>query len=75
MKISLRNMPSEVERAIAETSRTEGISLNKATLTPQGSSMKKPTVNDDFDEFLGAWNGVARDETGHSGGNPILRLG
>ena len=32
MTISLRNLPPEVEKAILETSRREGISLNKATL-------------------------------------------
>ena len=32
MTISLRKLPEEVEKAILETSRREGISLNKATL-------------------------------------------
>lgn len=62
MTISLRNLPVEVERAITETSRTEGISLNKATLKLLEISLKKPTVNHDFDEFLGAWNATEAQE-------------
>ena len=62
MTISLRNIPSEVERAITETSRKEGISLNKATLKLLESSLKKPTVNHDFDEFLGVWSAAEAEE-------------
>ena len=55
MTISLRNLPMEVEQAITETSRKEGISLNKATLKLLEISLKKPAVNHDFDEFFGTW--------------------
>ncbi|MGD0776286.1 MAG: hypothetical protein ABSC05_26000 [Candidatus Solibacter sp.] len=55
MTISLRNLPAEVEKAILETSRREGISLNKATLRLLQASLRKPAINSDFDDFIGTW--------------------
>ena len=56
MTISLRNLPPEVQKAIEETSRREGISLNKATIRLLEASLRKPARNNDFDEFLGVWS-------------------
>lgn len=56
MTISLRNLPAEVESAILETSRREGISLNKATIRILEESIHKPGKNHEFDEFLGGWS-------------------
>jgi hypothetical protein len=62
MTISLRNLPPEVEKAILETSHREGISLNKATLRLLQASLRKPTRNSDFDEFIGKWSDAEADE-------------
>jgi hypothetical protein len=62
MTISLRNLPEEVEKAILETSRREGISLNKATLRLLQASLRKPAINTDFDEFFGTWSSEQADE-------------
>jgi hypothetical protein len=62
MTISLRNLPPEVEKAILETSRSEGISLNKATLRLLQASLHKPARNSDFDEFFGTWSKAEADE-------------
>jgi hypothetical protein len=56
MIISLRNLSPELEAAIIEISRREGISLNKATLRLLEASIRRPTVNSDFDDFLGKWS-------------------
>ena len=56
MTISLRNLPPEVQKAIEETSRREGISLNKATIRLLEASLRKPVKNSDFDEFFGVWS-------------------
>jgi hypothetical protein len=56
MTISLRNLSPDVEAAITEISRREGISLNKATLRLLEASLHRPKVNSDFDEFLGTWS-------------------
>jgi hypothetical protein len=61
MTISLRNLPEEVERAILETSRREGISLNKATLRLLEGRLRKPARNSDFEEFSGTWSSVEAD--------------
>jgi len=56
MTITLRNLPEEVEKAILETSKREGISLNKATLRLLQASLRKPAArNTDFDESFGTW--------------------
>jgi len=55
MTISLRNLSPEVESAIIDVSRREGISLNKATLRLLESSLHKSSVNTDFEEFFGSW--------------------
>ena len=62
MTITLRNLPAEVEKAILETSRREGISLNKATLRLLQVSLRKPARNTDFDEFIGTWSSAEADE-------------
>ena len=59
--ISLRNLPPEVEKVILETSRREGISLNKATLRLLEASLRKPAKNSDFEEFFGAWSSEEAD--------------
>ncbi len=56
MTISLRNLPPEIEKAITETSKREGLSLNKATLRVLESSLRRPAMNSDFEEFSGAWS-------------------
>ena len=61
MTITLRNLPPEVEKAILETSRREGISLNKAALRLLEASLRKPAKNSDFDEFYGTWAGTEAD--------------
>jgi len=61
MTISLRNLPKEVEKAILETSRREGISLNKATLRLLGAQLHRPAKNSDFEEFCGTWSSVEAD--------------
>jgi hypothetical protein len=61
MTISLRNLPEEVEKAIVETSRREGISLNKATIRLLEAQLRKPAKNSDFDEFCGSWSSAEAD--------------
>ncbi len=53
--ISLRNLPPEIEAAILQTSKREGISLNRATIRLLEASLARPARNSDFDEFLGRW--------------------
>ena len=55
MTMSLRNLPKEIEKAILETSRREGISLNKATIRLLEAQLRKPAKNSDFEEFFGTW--------------------
>ncbi len=62
MTISLRNLPEDVQKAILETSRREGISLNKATLRLLQAALHKPTENSDFEEFFGTWSREQADE-------------
>ena len=61
MTISLRNLPEEIEKAILETSRREGISLNKATLRLLETQLRKPAPNSDFEEFFGTWSSAEAD--------------
>jgi hypothetical protein len=61
MTISLRNLPPEVEKAILETSRREGISLNKATIRLLEAQLRRPARNSDFEEFRGAWSSAEAD--------------
>ena len=61
MTISLRNLPKDVEKAILETSRREGISINKATLRLLEAQLRKPARNSDFEEFCGAWSSAEAD--------------
>jgi len=60
--ISLRNLPPEIERAIQDTSKQEGISLNKATIRLLDAALRKPVQNVDFEEFCGTWSEAAADE-------------
>ena len=62
MTISLRNLPPEVQQAIEDTSRREGISLNKATIRLLETSLRKPQKNHDFDEFCGIWSSGEADQ-------------
>ena len=62
MTITLRNLPAEVEKAILETSRREGISINQATLRLLQASLRKPAKNTDFDDFIGTWSDAEADE-------------
>ena len=61
MTISLRNLPKEVEMAIREKSRREGISLNKAALRLLEAQLRKPGRNSDFEEFFGTWSSAEAD--------------
>jgi len=51
--LTLRNLPTEVEKAILEISRSEGISLNRAALRLLEAAPRKPARNSDFEEFFG----------------------
>ena len=62
MTISLRNLGPEVEQAIAETSRREQISLNKATQRLLEESLCKPAMNSDFDDLAGSWSPAEADQ-------------
>ncbi len=62
MTISLRNLPTDVEKAIQDTSAQEGISLNKATIRLLEASLRSPAKNTDFDEFFGAWSVAEADQ-------------
>jgi hypothetical protein len=46
----------ELDAAIVEIGRREGISLNKATLRLLEASIRRPALNSDFDDFLGRWS-------------------
>jgi hypothetical protein len=59
--ISLRNLPAEVEKAILETSRREGISPDEAAIRLLQASLRKPAKNTDFDEFFGTWSSAEAD--------------
>jgi hypothetical protein len=56
MTISLRNLPPEIERAVVEKSRRDGISLNKAVAKLLETAIHPAPRNSDFDEFVGAWS-------------------
>jgi hypothetical protein len=60
--ISLRNLPPDVERAIQDTCRREGISLNRAAIRLLEAAIHKPQINTDFDEFCGIWAPAEADE-------------
>lgn len=53
--ISLRNLPAELERAILEKSRRDGLSLNKAVIQLLEQVIEPARKNTDFDEFAGRW--------------------
>jgi hypothetical protein len=56
MTLSLRNLPPDVEEAILDLSRREGLSLNKATARLLEAAVRPPARNTDFDEFAGSWS-------------------
>ncbi|MBI2684944.1 MAG: hypothetical protein HYX27_01410 [Acidobacteria bacterium] len=55
MTISLRNIPPELERAIVDKSKRDGISLNKAAIRLLEGAIRPRRRNTDFDEFIGSW--------------------
>ncbi len=55
MTISLRNLPPDLERAIVEKSKSEGISLSRAATQLLSRAVNPPSRNSDFDEFAGTW--------------------
>ena len=61
MAISLRNLTEEVEKAILETSRQEGISLDKAVIQLLQAAPCMAAKNSDFDEFFGTWSNAEAD--------------
>ncbi len=62
MTISLRNLPPDLERAIVEKSKSEGISLTRAAIQLLALAVNPPSRNSDFDEFAGVWTPEAADE-------------
>lgn len=52
-------MPAEVEHAIVEKSKREGISLNKAVTQLLESTIQPVRRNAGFDEFAGSWTAEA----------------
>lgn len=62
MTISLRNLPPEVERAIQDTCRREGVSRNRAAIRLLEAAIQKPQLNTDFDEFCGTWAAAEAEE-------------
>jgi hypothetical protein len=58
--VTLRNLPPAVARAVRERAEADGVSLNKAVIRLLEEALglaraKRPRVNHDFDEFIGAW--------------------
>ena len=69
MTITLRNLPTEVERAIREKAKKEGLSLNRtvakllAEATGRGKTRpKKRVVHHDLDYLAGKWTKEEADE-------------
>jgi len=60
--ISLRNLPPELERAIASKSKKEGISLAKAATQLLEQAVHPAPRNCDFDEFANTWPAEAASE-------------
>lgn len=58
MTISLRNLPPEVERAILEKSRQEGISLDEAATQLLIIAANPAGKSNGFEEFFGTWSAV-----------------
>lgn len=61
--ITVRNLPSEVAKAIRDKARREGLSLNRAVAKllakATGHGEDQPTrrlVHHDLDRFFGAWS-------------------
>lgn len=62
MTISLRNLPPEIERAIVERSKREGVSLNQAAIQLLERAVPPDRINRDFDEFAGKWSAEEAEE-------------
>lgn len=62
MTISLRNLPPELEQAILDKSKREGLSLNKAATKLLERAIHPSRTNTDFDEFAGSWPAEAASE-------------
>jgi len=68
MTITLRNLPRQVEKAIREKAKEEGLSLNRtvanllAEATGQGTTKRKRTRYRDLDKFAGLWSKKEADE-------------
>jgi hypothetical protein len=60
--ISLRNLPPEIERAIVERSKREGVSLNQAAIQLLERAVPPDRINRDFDEFAGKWSAEEAEE-------------
>ena len=60
MTISLSDLPVELEQAILEKSRRNGLSLSEVVIQLLEQVIKPVRMNHDFDEFAGSW----RAETG-----------
>jgi hypothetical protein len=65
MSVTLRDLPPQVERALAERAAREGLSLNRTVIRMLEESLgltAKPLQNRDFDAFPGAWSAAQADE-------------
>jgi hypothetical protein len=65
--ITIRNLPREVERAVQEKARKEGLSLNRAVAALLGEATgqrpaEKSAVHHDFDKYAGRWRKAEGDE-------------
>lgn len=64
--ITVRNLPREVERAVKEKARKEGLSLNRAVaaLLEEATGQRpagKGAVHHDFDKYAGRWRNSEAD--------------
>jgi hypothetical protein len=58
--ITLRNLPPAVARGVRGRAEADGVSLNKAVIRLLEEALglarsRRPRINRDFDEFIGAW--------------------
>ena len=72
MAITLRDIPANVEKVLAERAEREGLSLNRTVIKmlEEAAGLRpdevKPKVNHDFDEFVGVWSEEEADEFDHN---------
>jgi len=62
IRYTIRDVPSELDRALRERMRNEGLSLNtvlRETLKRGAGLGTQPVINHDFDDLAGQW---VRDE-------------